>query len=91
MTSTKLSDQAKKFANELRIKIVEDFPLDHYPSVKCNVSRKDGAKIYHLPFDQQYDRTIIDEERNERYVETVREAEELGFRRAFRWKGQSLE
>jgi hypothetical protein len=55
------------------------------------VSRKDGIKIYHLPFDQQYDRTIIEEERNERYVETVKEAEALGFRRAFRWKGKPSE
>lgn len=52
------------------------------------MARKDGTKIYHLPFDQQYDRTIIEEEGNERYVETVKEAEALGFRHAFRWKGK---
>lgn len=91
VTSTKLSDRAKQFANELRIKILEDLPLEHYPCIKCNVSRINGTKIYHLPFDQQYDRTIIEEERNERYVETVKEAEALGFRRAFRWKGESPE
>ena len=91
VTSTKLSDRAKQFANELQIKIIENFPLERYPCVKCNVSRKDGTKIYHLPFDQQYDRTIIEEERNERYVETVKEAEALGFRRAFRWKGKLSE
>lgn len=91
VTSTKLSDRAKQFANELRIKIIENFPLEQYPCVKCNVSRRDGTKIYHLPFDQQYDRTIIEEERNERFVETVKEAEALGFRRAFRWKGKPLE
>jgi hypothetical protein len=91
VTSTKLSDRAKQFANELQIKINENFPLERYPCVKCNVSRKDGIKIYHLPFDQQYDRTIIEEERNERYVETVKEAEALGFRRAFRWEGKPSE
>jgi hypothetical protein len=89
VTSTKLSDRAKQFANELQIKIVEDLPLEHYPCIKCNVSRINGTKIYHLPFDQQYDRTIIEEERNEYYVETVKEAESLGFRRAFRWKSES--
>jgi len=88
-TSTKLSEKAREFAKALRIKVVEDFPFQHYPFVKCNISKRTGEKIYHLPFDQQYDRTIIEEERNECYVETVREAESLGFRRAFRWKGNA--
>jgi len=30
-----------------------------------------------------------EEERNECYVDTVKEAEQLGFRRAFRWRGTS--
>ena len=65
----------------------ENFPFQQYPSIKCNVSRRNGEKIYHLPMDQQYDRTIIEQERNECYVETVAEAENLGFRRAWRWRG----
>lgn len=88
ITSTILSDRAKQFANALNIRYLEEQPLDIYPCIKCNVSRRDGTKIYHLPFDQQYDRTLIEEERNERYVETVKEADELGFRRAFRWRGK---
>lgn len=91
VTSTTLSDRARQFANELRIKILEGHPLEHYPCIKCNVSQRDGTKIYHLPFDQQYDRTLIEEERNECYVETVKEAEALGFRRAFRWRGEKAE
>jgi len=91
VTSTELSERAKQFADELKIKTLENYPLEHYPCIKCNVSRKDGTKIYHLPFDQQYDKTLIEEERNERYVETVKEAEALGFRRAFRWKGEVSE
>ncbi len=87
VTSTVLSERAKKFADILGITIKEQFPLLQYPSVKCNISRKDRAKIYHLPFDQQYDKTIVEEERNECYAETVAEAEALGFRRAFRWHG----
>lgn len=86
-TSTVLSDRAKQFANALGIRFQEGSALQHYPCIKCNVSRKDGAKIYHLPFDQQYDRTAVEEMRLERYVETVAEAEALGFRRAFRWRG----
>jgi len=91
VTSTNLSKRAQAFGKELQIKIVESLPLEHYPCVKCNVSRRDGTKIYHLPFDQQYDRTIVEEERNECYVETVKEAEGRGFRRAFRWRGESSE
>ncbi|MGB8707803.1 MAG: restriction endonuclease [Dehalococcoidia bacterium] len=89
VTSTFLSDRAWQFAKALGIKVLEDYPLEHYPCIKCNVSRRDGTKIYHLPFDQQYDSTIIEEERNECYVETVKQAEDLGFRRAFRWRGSA--
>jgi len=53
---------------------------------KCNISQKTKEKIYHLPFDQQYDKVLI-EEKNECYVETCEEAENLGFRRAWRWQG----
>ena len=86
-TTTEISDKAKEFANALGVKLYEKFPLKQYPTIKCNVSRRNGEKIYHLPFDQQYDRTFIEEERLEKYVETVAEAEKLGFRRAFRWRG----
>lgn len=88
-TTTEVSDKAKEFANALGVKIYEKFPFEQYPSIKCNISRKNGEKIYHLPFDQQYDRTFVEEERLEKYVETVAEAEKLGFRRAFRWRGNN--
>ena len=87
VTSTNLSERAKQFANELQMEVLEIYRLEPYPCIKCNISRRDGTQIYHLPFDQQYDKTLIEEERNECYVETVKEAEYLGFRRAFRWKG----
>jgi hypothetical protein len=87
VTSTALSERAKLFAAVLSIEYAEHLPLQLYPCIKCNVSRRDGARIYHLPFDQQYDRTLVEEERLECYVTTVEEAERLGFRRAFRWKG----
>jgi hypothetical protein len=88
VTSTILSPKARQFAEILGISVREQVPLVIYPCVKCNVSRKTGEKIYHLPFDQQYDRTLVEEERHERYASTVREAEALGFRRAFRWRGE---
>jgi hypothetical protein len=87
VTSAALSETAKDFASILGIKVVDHFPFKKYPSIKCNVSHRDGSKIYHLPLDQQYDRTTVDEERNECYVETVKEAEDLRFRRAWKWRG----
>lgn len=89
VTSTALSAEARRFARVLGISVVEQLPLVEYPCIKCNVSRRTGEKIYHLPMDQQYDSTIIEEERTECYVSKVSEAEALGFRRAFRWRGGS--
>jgi len=89
VTSTILSERAKLFANALDIKFIENMPLDQYPCIKCNISRRTKEKIYHLPFDQQYDTTIIEKERGECYVVTVKEAEDAGFRRAFRWTGDA--
>ena len=86
-TSTQLSDLARRFAKELKIDLKENFKFDKaYPSIKCNVSMVDGAKIYHLPFDQQYDKTKIEKVRGEFYCATVKEAEDAGFRRAFRYR-----
>jgi len=53
--------------------------------IKCNISSKNKEKIFHLPFDQQYDRINIDISKGEKYVSTVKEAEDLGFRKAKRW------
>jgi hypothetical protein len=46
-----------------------------------------GQKIYRLPFDQQYDTTVIDMKRGEFYANDCEEAETKGFRRAWRWRG----
>lgn len=85
VTSTSVSDTARKFANALGVKIIEEKHLEKYPLIKCNVGIS-GEKIYHLPFDQQYDRTLI-KNQDEFYASTVKEAESKGFRRAFRWHG----
>ena len=85
ITSTKLSDTARKFATALNIKFIEEKPLARYPLIKCNIG-VNGEKIYHLPFDQQYDKTVI-KNKGEFYASTVQEAEDKGFRRAFRWRG----
>lgn len=86
ITSTKLSDTAKKFSEVLGIKFLEDMPLKKYPIIKCNINN--GEKIYHLPFDQQYDKTSVSNS-GEFYAMTVKDAIEKGFRRAQRWSGNS--
>lgn len=83
ITSTKLSVTARKFASALGVKIVEEKPLLRYPMIKCNIGAN-GNKIYHLPFDQQYDNTLI-RNNGEFYALTVLDAEAKGFRRAYRW------
>jgi len=88
--TTNLSPKATQVAKVLQIS-VETIPFQRYPSVKCNISRKTGEKIYHLPFDQQYDNIVIEEEKLECYVETVQEAEALSYRHAYRWKGEKPE
>lgn len=90
VTTIDVSPKAEQVAKVLGV-VIEKVPSKPYPSVKCNVSRRTGEKIFHLPFDQQYDTILIEEERLERYVETVAEAEALGFRHAYRWKGELKE
>lgn len=84
ITNIELSPMAKKMADYLGVSYKENMSTGDYPSIKCNV--REGNKIYHLPFDQKYDDTII-KNRNECYATTVKEAEDMGFRRARRWNG----
>jgi hypothetical protein len=86
-TTTQLSARAREFARVLDIRVEEGVPIGDYPRIKCNIARRTGEHIYHLPFDQQYDTTIIELHRGERYAFTASEAEEAGFRRAWRWRG----
>jgi len=85
-TSTSLSDKAREMANALSVEIIENEPLGEFPRIKCNINSDEygQTKIYHLPMDQQYDRTIIGNRAGEFYAFTVKEAEDAGFRRAFR-------
>ena len=86
ITSATLSETAKLFADYSSINYVESYPMADYPVIKCNIS-KSGEKIYHLPFDQQYDRVVISSKKGEFFSSTVADAEGAGFRRAFRWSG----
>lgn len=81
-TTTKLSETAVWAAERLKVH-VRELPMKFdYPMIKCNVNA--STKIYHLPFDQQYDRVKIDATKGESYALTVAEAEKRGFRRAMR-------
>ena len=87
VTNITLSDMAKQMADYLNIKYIENFELKDYPCIKCNIGHDESGgttKIYHLPFDQQYDATKIDKP-GEFFAMTVAEAENKGFRRAQKW------
>lgn len=88
MTNTNLSETATKFAKILGVKVIKE-DMGEFPRIKCNINVDSNGvktKIYHLPFDQQYDKTQIKYE-DEFYAYTVKEAVEKGFRRAFRYSG----
>lgn len=84
VTTADLSDTATKVADHLHITIVKNYVIEDYPLIKCNIAH-DGEKIYHLPFDQQYDNIIITPDNGEGYAYTIEEAESKGFRHAFKW------
>ncbi len=91
ITNITLSDTAKEFSEYLSIKIVENFEFGEFPRIKCNIGKDEfgfETKIYHLPMDQQYDSVKIDK-KGEFFAFTVKEAEEKGFRRAFKWHSNS--
>lgn len=83
VTNIDLSETAKRFAETLKV-TVHKIEMGNFPRIKCNVNNNE--RIYHLPFDQQYDRTKIEND-GEFYAYTVKEAVEAGFRRAFRFYG----
>lgn len=91
ITNIKLSDSARKFADKLGVIVKEDTPLEDFPRIKCNVNKDeygDESLIYHLPFDQQYDRTKINK-KGEFYAFNVDEAVKAGFRRANKFFGNN--
>ena len=82
------SETALEFAEALGVQC-RNMDMGSYPMIKCNKSHHTGEKIYHLPFDQQYDTCVINKDEGEFYALTVQEAEEKGFRRAKRWLGSA--
>jgi hypothetical protein len=92
VTHTKLSDEARQFAEALKIIIQEDVELGDYPLIKCNVGRDEygsPTRIYHLPMDLQYDKVKINKKEGDFYAFTIEEAESGDFRRAYKWHGNN--
>lgn len=81
-TSYELSPDALMFAKHLEVEVRTGVELRDYPRIKLNSESKTGERIFHLPFDQQYDRFQgVDR------AWTVTEAIQRGFRHAYRWTG----
>lgn len=55
-------------------------PKCAHPSIKGNISYRTGVKIYHAPWDHDYDRTVIDTSAGERWFCTVQDAQAAGWR-----------
>lgn len=88
-TNISLSNTAKSFAEYLDVKLIKNKHMTDFPRIKCNINRDEWGtetKIYHLPMDQQYDKTKI-RDKGEFFAFTVQEAVDAGFRRAWRWYG----
>ena len=91
VTSYILSDQAREFAMHLGVEIQERVEITPYPTIKCNINPNTKEKIFHLPFDQQYDKIVVGDVDGECYVATVEEALSKGFRHAYKWQGNRSE
>ena len=83
-TSYELSPDAQLFAKHLGVEARVGLEPKDYPRIKLNPASATGEKLFHLPFDQQYDRL-----QGASRVRTVKEAVERGFRHAYRWTGGS--
>ena len=90
ITNIQLSEMAKKMASYLNVGYKENIELGEFPRIKCNNGRDEyglPTKIYHLPFDQQYDNVKM-MHKDDFWASTVAEAEMAGYRRANKWFGQ---
>lgn len=83
VTSAAFSSVAAECAKKLDIEVHEHRRFEPYPAIKCNIGRS-GEKIYHLPFDQQYDTVTVETRKGEMYVSTIKDAEDAGYRHAMR-------
>lgn len=79
ITTTVLSDEARKCAKRLKIEVRENLHFKPHPLIKCICSP--SGKRFYLPFDPEYDTIIFDAARGDIYVETVAQAVSADFER----------
>ncbi|WP_194852439.1 restriction endonuclease [Nonlabens antarcticus] len=86
MTNIDLSETAMRFAKKLGV-IIKKESFGDFDRIKCVARRLENNKItniYHLPFDQQYDKIKMSND-DVFFASTVKEVEEQGYRRAFKY------
>ena len=76
-----LSEAAEDAANYFKMEVRQEKLSKTYPMIKCNISTDGKSRLYHLPFDPAYDSIVIGNMEGEKYVATVQEAEDAGFKR----------
>ena len=87
VSTSAFAEDSKRAAQALTVKLVVK-PLDkNYSCMKVHKSRS-GEALYHLPFDQQYDRIQMDISKGDAFVKTVKEALNMGARRAQKYQFQ---
>ena len=77
--TAKLSETAKKFAKDLKIRWQYTKLDKSYPMIKCNINRR-GKKLFFLPFDRYYDYVHIDRTKGEFYTKEIKNCLMMGFK-----------
>lgn len=85
--TTDLSLEASDIAIMLEVGFNKVPYNKYYPMIKCNITTT-GERIFHLPWDDYYDRVKIDLKKGEFYALTVNQAVAKGFRRAFKTRSK---
>ena len=83
-----LSNAAAIAARRWEVEVRGDVPFSgpqSYPVIKC-VKNQIGEKVYYLPVDRNYDSVNVDFSAGDFYAYTAAEAEDSGFRYAYRWR-----
>ena len=79
ISTARLSETAKKFAHDLKIKWQFKKLDKTYPMIKCNIGWK-GKKRFFLPFDKYYDYVHIDGNKGEFYTDKIKNCLIMGFK-----------
>lgn len=88
VSTTAFADDAIFAAKALGVKL-EVKPFDKiYPAIKFHKSRT-GEPLYHLPYDQQYDRIKMNISKGDKFLTSVEHAKKLGARRAQQYQYQN--